>query len=92
VIIEQACRPQAAVARAGTRSQLRPWIPECDTRPLASCSEFDPKRPALYYAWVLEIPTSAPPAGWPRIVVRVVGGWIAAAGLLMLGWLVHSAA
>lgn len=27
------------------------------------------------------------PAGWPRIAVRVVGSWIAAAGLLMLGWL-----
>lgn len=25
--------------------------------------------------------------GWPRIAVRVVGSWIAAAGLLMLGWL-----
>lgn len=29
------------------------------------------------------------PAGWPRIAVRVVGSWIAAAGLLMLGWLVR---
>jgi urease accessory protein len=27
------------------------------------------------------------PSGWPRIVVRVAGSWIAAAGLLMLGWL-----
>lgn len=30
---------------------------------------------------------SALPAGWPRIAVRVGGSWIAAAGLLMLGWL-----
>lgn len=27
------------------------------------------------------------PAGWPRVAVRVGGSWIAAAGLLMLGWL-----
>lgn len=27
------------------------------------------------------------PAGWPRVVVRVAGSWIAAAGVLMLGWL-----
>jgi hydrogenase/urease accessory protein HupE len=26
-------------------------------------------------------------AGWTRIAVRVAGSWIAAAGLLMLGWL-----
>ncbi len=26
-------------------------------------------------------------AGWARIAVRVVGSWIAASGLLMLGWL-----
>jgi urease accessory protein len=26
-------------------------------------------------------------AGWTRVAVRVVGSWIAAAGLLMLGWL-----
>ena len=25
-------------------------------------------------------------AGWPRIAVRVGGSWIAASGLLMLGW------
>lgn len=30
---------------------------------------------------------TALPAGWPRIVVRVAGSWIAAAGVLMLGWL-----
>jgi hydrogenase/urease accessory protein HupE len=30
---------------------------------------------------------SALPSGWPRIAVRVGGSWIAAAGLLMLGWL-----
>jgi len=26
-------------------------------------------------------------AGWTRIAVRVAGSWIAAAGLLMIGWL-----
>jgi hydrogenase/urease accessory protein HupE len=26
-------------------------------------------------------------SGWTRILVRVIGSWIAAAGLLMLGWL-----
>jgi urease accessory protein len=25
-------------------------------------------------------------ASWARIAVRVVGSWIAASGLLMLGW------
>lgn len=30
---------------------------------------------------------TALPAGWPRVAVRVAGSWIAAAGLLMLGWL-----
>jgi hypothetical protein len=35
---------------------------------------------------------TALPAGWARIVVRVVGRWIAAAGLLMLGWLMRAAA
>lgn len=28
-------------------------------------------------------------AAWMRIALRVVGSWIAAAGLLMLGWLAH---
>lgn len=30
---------------------------------------------------------AALPAGWPRVAVRAGGSWIAAAGLLMLGWL-----
>jgi hypothetical protein len=30
------------------------------------------------------------PAGWPQIAVRVVGSWITAAGLLMLGWLART--
>ena len=33
---------------------------------------------------------SALPAGWLRIAVRVAGSWIAAAGLLMLGWLART--
>jgi len=28
-------------------------------------------------------------AGWSLVVVRVAGSWIAAAGLLMLGWLLR---
>ena len=28
-------------------------------------------------------------AHWARIAVRVAGSWIAASGLLMLGWAVH---
>jgi hypothetical protein len=41
---------------------------------------------------ILSAEVTALPAGWPRIVVRVVGSWIAAAGLLMLGWLMRSGA
>ena len=33
---------------------------------------------------------TALPSGWPRIAVRVAGSWIAAAGLLMLGWLART--
>ena len=39
---------------------------------------------------ILAAEVSALPAGWPRIAVRVAGSWIAAAGLLMLGWLLRS--
>jgi hydrogenase/urease accessory protein HupE len=28
---------------------------------------------------------------WTRIVVRVAGSWIAAMGLLLLGWAIHTA-
>lgn len=40
---------------------------------------------------ILSAEVTALPAGWPRIVVRVAGSWIAATGLLMLGWLAQSA-
>jgi len=30
-------------------------------------------------------------AGWPRVLVRVMGSWITAAGILMFGWLLHAA-
>jgi hydrogenase/urease accessory protein HupE len=30
---------------------------------------------------------TALPAGWPRVAVRVAGSWIAAAGVLTLGWI-----
>ena len=39
---------------------------------------------------ILAAEVTALPDGWPRIAVRVVGSWIAAAGLLMLGWLAKS--
>jgi len=39
---------------------------------------------------ILSAEVTALPAGWPRIVVRVAGSWIAATGLLMLGWLARS--
>ena len=39
---------------------------------------------------ILSAEVTALPAGWPRIGVRVAGSWIAAAGLLMLGWLARS--
>jgi hydrogenase/urease accessory protein HupE len=29
---------------------------------------------------------------WARVAVRVAGSWIAASGLLMFGWAVHTAA
>ena len=38
---------------------------------------------------ILSAEVTALPAGWPRVVVRVAGSWIAAAGLLMLGWLLR---
>jgi len=41
---------------------------------------------------ILSAEITALPAGWPRIVVRVAGSWIAAAGLLMLGWLARPGA
>jgi hydrogenase/urease accessory protein HupE len=36
---------------------------------------------------VVAAEVAALPVAWPRIAVRVGGSWIAAAGLLMLGWL-----
>jgi hydrogenase/urease accessory protein HupE len=38
---------------------------------------------------ILSAEATALPAGWPRVAVRVAGSWIAAAGLLMLGWLLR---
>jgi urease accessory protein len=39
---------------------------------------------------ILSAQVTTPRAGWSRVAVRVVGSWIAATGVLMLGWLVHS--
>lgn len=41
---------------------------------------------------VVSAHVTALPAGWPQIVVRVAGSWITATGMLMFGWLAHSAA
>ena len=30
-------------------------------------------------------------SGWPRVVVRVLGSWITATGMLMFGWMLHAA-
>jgi hydrogenase/urease accessory protein HupE len=38
---------------------------------------------------ILSAEVTALPAGWPRVAVRVAGSWIAAAGLLTLGWLLR---
>ena len=45
----------------------------------------------FFLTTLLSAEVSALPTGWPRIAVRVAGSWIAATGLLMLGWLAHSA-
>lgn len=43
---------------------------------------------ALFFVnTVLAAEVTVLPVGWPRIVVRVAGSWIAATGMLMLGWL-----
>ena len=41
---------------------------------------------ALASAFVIVLP-----AGWMRIAVRVAGSWVAAIGLLMLGWSLRGA-
>ena len=40
---------------------------------------------------VIAAQVAALPEGWPRIVVRVGGSWIAATGLLMFGWIARAA-
>lgn len=45
----------------------------------------------LFLGMLLAAEVSALPAGWPRIVVRVAGSWIAATGMLMFGWLARGA-
>lgn len=41
-------------------------------------------------AAIVAAEVTALPAGWPQIAVRVMGSWITAAGLLMLGWLART--
>lgn len=40
---------------------------------------------------ILSAEVASLPGGWPGIAVRVVGSWIAASGLLMLGWVLRVA-
>jgi hypothetical protein len=40
---------------------------------------------ALVVACVIQLHQS-----WSRIAVRVLGSWVAAIGLLMLGWVIHT--
>jgi urease accessory protein len=44
----------------------------------------------FFVTTILSAEVTALPKGWPQIVVRVAGSWIAAAGLLMVGWLAAS--
>ncbi len=44
----------------------------------------------FFLTTILSAEVVALPTGWPQIVVRVAGSWIAATGLLMLGWLARS--
>lgn len=41
---------------------------------------------------ILSAQVTVLPVGWPRVAVRVAGSWIAAAAVLMLGWLARGAA
>jgi hydrogenase/urease accessory protein HupE len=40
---------------------------------------------------ILSAQVTALPAGWPQVIVRVAGSWIAATGMLMFGWLAQAA-
>ncbi len=44
----------------------------------------------FFVTTVLAAEVTVLPVGWPRIAVRVAGSWIAATGMLMLGWLARS--
>lgn len=39
---------------------------------------------------LLAAETSQVREGWPRIVVRVLGSWVTATGMLMFGWILHT--
>jgi urease accessory protein len=44
----------------------------------------------FFLTTILSAQVTALPTGWPQIAVRVAGSWIAATGLLMVGWLAAS--
>jgi len=46
---------------------------------------------SVVIALLLAAEVSRLPAGWPRVVVRVLGSWITATGMLMFGWMLHAA-
>lgn len=44
---------------------------------------------AIFVVTALAAAAANATSGWKRIAVRVVGSWIAASGLLLLGWVLH---
>lgn len=62
---------------------------------LAAVHSAQPTRAALgatavvFIVTALAAATAAAASGWTRIAVRVAGSWIAASGLLALGWALH---
>ena len=44
---------------------------------------------AIFVVTALSAATANASFGWTRIAVRVIGSWIAASGLLFLGWILH---
>jgi hydrogenase/urease accessory protein HupE len=44
---------------------------------------------AIFVVTALSAATANASFGWTRIAVRVIGSWIAASGLLLLGWVLH---
>jgi len=62
---------------------------------MATAQYGPPIRPALgsmaaiFVVTALAAAAANATSGWTRIAVRVVGSWVAASGLLALGWALH---